>query len=894
MSRSRPPCASVLVLTAILLTAPRGVDAATWESIPLPGGVSLLRCALGVPAHVTDERLIGEHWRRALALDIGGPHLADTTTFAAWLTGVDRATDGRPHEAVSLAEAEGRRTRARLASALETAGLSLRSRSGRHAVEALPLAPGDIRARVNGCLDRDPLALAGTLNAGGSLALLPEPGAIGAPLGLASWRMLLREPGLTGADLVALLLTDPNVGVLHTALADLPLETLAVVRNDADLLSRLLQMPGRFALMADALRIEDARVRTPGGPALVDGWRRLTGRGPDGPARFLRDLLGRDRGAVALLYATVARFDTMGLAPVRTPDELIRLYDIVISMPRNWDPDIRPLTRPEPDPQRALPALATLMPPQPSGRRFWEAVLRGRRLPDDPQAAREGPEADFVWLAGLIASAPGGWEQSLSAVAHAARLAGAGTGVAAHRIVEAMAGFQRFTSLGDVFDRMPSISIDTMTRGYARAERLSGGEERAPLAVLQWQGLLASIHLAHERGSLDAAQSQVMTARLFDVEPDGRGFGGRLIRVADDLGRAMPPSSGSLDERWLGALLGPGDDSTALVSLEGLRFAVRVRHAWHQRALAVRAAQRLPTLDDTIRLGVEALALDEARTAADVKRVADVLDELRPRVGVTLVPFVGRQEPTDLGSLIEEEIRTLRRITNDGQASRATRSVGMLMWIAEELFARSLLGLLYAVELGAGIEAGPAVADLWGQHDAGFGGATDETRRVLRWQSPRRTGGRAVTGAVLGLAGALAEQAYRRFPGSPAPVAPILRERDRMELALLLTRIRDGDRHPAEAPGRPRTAFSLIVDLGLALNERLRQFLDSRSLPASLLAPLAALAYPALLDEPAFWHPDDRTAGLAFISGLSDARLDEWLFSLVASGELAAPEGVLR
>jgi hypothetical protein len=140
------------------------------------------------------------------------------------------------------------------------------------------------------------------------------------------WAALRSGQRQVGANLVDVLLSDPAIARLYSALAN----------EDTETRQALQQAPGLRALLPYAdvldfyggqLRIRSGRVAVPGGADAELAWKELVGASPDSPRHFVPDLLARDRGWMAAYFDTLFRVSPAQQAHLTETPRLRRLYD---------------------------------------------------------------------------------------------------------------------------------------------------------------------------------------------------------------------------------------------------------------------------------------------------------------------------------------------------------------------------------------------------------------------------------------------------------------------------------------------------------------------------------------------------------------------------------------
>lgn len=136
---------------------------------------------------------------------------------------------------------------------------------------------------------------------------------------------LWRQKG--GADVLDVLLHDPQMDLLYWALSKNDEETRAALRGTRGLKS-LLPLAPAMDFYGSQLSIRSGRVQVPGGAGAERGWEELVGASPNSPGDFAERLFGKDRGWLAAYFDAVSRVSRAQQVHLTEGTRLKQLYDV--------------------------------------------------------------------------------------------------------------------------------------------------------------------------------------------------------------------------------------------------------------------------------------------------------------------------------------------------------------------------------------------------------------------------------------------------------------------------------------------------------------------------------------------------------------------------------------
>lgn len=290
---------------------------------------------------------------------------------------------------------------------------------------------------------------------------------------------------------------------------------------------------------------------------------------------------------------------------------------------------------------------------------------------------------------------------------------------------------------------------------------------------------------------------------------------------------ALPPPGPLPPDIGAAAAVAAGAAAAPTVEWEGTRYRVDLAAAEASRLERLRGEQARPYLSAARVLVAMADALSDSALARDrLRREAGEFERVAQAVGWTEAELWTRGDARvrsrDLAS-------ALQRAAKEGSAAGAARLAPAVLALADDLFARGLMELAYAVAMGQPEGLGFSADEIAGRHDFGLY-AGRVRHRYGPWELPvaaadskRPWGG---TGSLLGLDVAFAPLSLVRL-SSRLPSKPTLDEEDRRALIRNVALVRetalsDAQRDTIVAAiheGRARLAAARTPDEGAAIAE---------------------------------------------------------------------------
>jgi hypothetical protein len=748
-----------------------------------------------------------------------------------------------------------------------------------------------------------------------------HPDTLPLPLPAAIWTDVVFQGRATPQTLVASIAASRGASLLYYGLLSLDDATRAWLATQPELIADLTERhPAAFASAAPGLRVEQHALRVPGGAAADPGWEALVGRRAAEPAEFLRALVASDGGRLAYFFGTVSQLTpaqirfALNLDAPSVADRITAargLYAAFGPLGPGWNIEDRAFWRPGLDPVLLAADLRVDdagRPVLPGTRRFWSAIFAGagdRAATAEASAARalaEGDPVDFAWLsAQVFRGAAAGHRRRYQAVLFASRTVAGITPDTARDVFDAVRAASDYPALGAVLERARITDVAVLAAAARRADRLAsmGDGGRAVRALAQFQGGLAVLTRAALRGSLPDVELSAAVGSLCAIEPGDRGdYEGRLVRwlagwtdrgrrepsapqtaasldpPADwDIARVYEDAPGPLDENLLRMLSGPPALAPRFVNWEGTRY--RFDLSWAEaRRLALRLGERpRPYLSSAHALVLMADALaGPALTRETLVREAGVLDQVTQVLG-----WNGPRLPADAPAKFRHVASALAGARRGADLRRAARLAPSLRLLADELLARGLIELTYAVSLGQPEGALVSAAEAARRHDFGLGADS-----LQAWHFPSAatdtTAGRGwrVVGSLLALDVRLAELSLVRLSSKLPSTTPTLQDLNRRVLveavALVEPRLlTETDRDTLVAAvrnGRARLAAARAPAEAVGLAEAIRIGPARRTLLRWVLAHDPGRAATFLAPSELFW--------LGLGNGRMDASLHAW------------------
>lgn len=606
------------------------------------------------------------------------------------------------------------------------------------------------------------------------------------PLSPAVWLGSIFSERETADGLLAAILRSRGASLLYAALLALDDDTRAWIAGERQLLSELAgaRAPA-FLVAAPGFRVAGGIVHVPGGERLRGAWEALVGRPVDAPASFLRALLGREQGHLAFFFGCTGEIPSSRLHALlgmdgegaADPHALRRLYGVMARTTIGWHLEERVFWRPQLDPL----LLAVDLPLNDAGRlnvpgtrRFWAAALdgrRGRKLPDSRSLG--GPRLDLLSLLEQVFTGSRLEDRRrYYGVLFASRTLPEITSGNALDALETVRAAYRYPALAGALERAKLTDLAAFAAAARRAERLSGLDGyQAHRALAQFQGALTLLARRASRSRMPASELASYVSSLSAVELSARGdYEGALVRwVYAHLG-GVPhanapgiPAAGELERAAIAAAAGMPESEPRFADWEGTRYRVDFPHAEAVRLVRLLGENPRPFLTSARRL----VDLADALRSPDAQRgsPAAVLEAIASDTGLD------RNDDWN-GSDAPERYRHVSAVVARG-GTGASGAVPGLLLLADDLLARGMMELAYAIALGHPDRSVISADDAAQRHDFGRDRLAPPDSP---WQFPVAAAtpprGWHVTGSLLGLDVRLSEFALVRLSSRPPTRKP--------------------------------------------------------------------------------------------------------------------------
>lgn len=682
------------------------------------------------------------------------------------------------------------------------------------------------------------------------------------PLPAAVWIDAVFGGRETPETLVSALLRSRGPALLYYGLLSLDDATREWLVTEPQLIAELAdQLPAAFVMAAPGLRVRGTALDVPGGEAAVPAWEALVGRGVGAAAGFTRALLRQDDGRLAFFFGTMAQL-TPGQLRVAlrldSPDAAIRvaaarrLRAVFERITPGWRVDDRVFWRPALDPALLVASLRTDsagLPVVPGTRQFWSAILVDRNRDMAPPGGEAGraafveDAADFTWLCEQIFTGNQDEDRRrYNLVLFVSRLAARSAHWSAAEAIVPLRAAHTLPALISSLERAKLVDVAAFAAAARRAEAMSAipDSERRPRALAQFQGTLALVTRAASRGGLRPEALASIISSVSAIELSGRGdYEGRLVRwltewlAAHVHGAPGPlelddfPAAGPMERDAIAALAGSPDVEPRFVDWEGTRYRLDFARAERLRLTRLLGEQSRPFLSSARALVAMADAIREELTDERLRQHAGAFDEIATAVGWTRAGEWDERVRRRFRGVVAE-LQPAARASDLRSASRLTPA---LLELADDLLARGLMELAYAVALGHKDLRAISPDEVARRHY--FGPKVQAGRRFTAWElpSPDAVPGRwRVTGSLLGLDVRLADFALLRLSSRPPSRTPTLagdHRRVLVETVALVdaASLTDQDRATivsAIRKGRARLAAARTPKDAVALAEEIR------------------------------------------------------------------------
>jgi hypothetical protein len=372
----------------------------------------------------------------------------------------------------------------------------------------------------------------------------------------------------------------------------------------------------------------------------------------------------------------------------------------------------------------------------------------------------------------------------------------------------------RYRGLVLALERMGVKRPATYASAIRHAAKLGPIEgRRGFIAQAQLQGALALVARMRAVGTLDAAAAERMVERIV-ASPftDDTRYAGALAHWFQTDLRPLLPAARDAEGAVLAGLSGPSEDSTPLprVTWEGQQYRLDFAGAERRRLQRVREKQGAIPLDLALQLadagrmlGMEAVQPDDLRDlATQMTAIAADIPQRSKEEETDNVP-IGVTVPASAHETLRKAAEELTRASRGKDAKRNPKLAEPLVELGDDLFARSLLSLAYAMDVGDPDGTVLLADDVSQRHDFGFSIKDNDARARVVWSVPRQdispNSPWHVTGSLLGLDMALSSLALRRVSSDHVLEAPRLTSNARDTFAASVSllnplELRDGDR----------------------------------------------------------------------------------------------------
>ncbi|HJU41594.1 MAG TPA: hypothetical protein VJ691_02230 [Vicinamibacterales bacterium] len=559
-----------------------------------------------------------------------------------------------------------------------------------------------------------------------------EPISIAVPLTADHWRDLLGPKA--PRDLFTALISDRSVLLVCAGSLTTDASMRTLLERDRGLLRWIARTaPAAFWVAARSLRLENGRLRVPGGSAAEPIWEALAGEKVARTSEFLRALLVKDEGRLAWFYDSMATLPEhrarviAGGGIVEMQLENVRaLYEAFRSADTNWRLEQHPFLRGVTDPWIVTTqiGISNGAAAPPAAEWFWTALFERPNVVwrrSDIEADREpGVPVPPAWLVRNVTRTVAKERRDRYAMLRFAQSVFGD--IALHEYGDALialSGYRRYPAVLLSLDRMAITTPRVYSRAVEAASRIDelSGRNRKH-AVVAFQAALTIIERARVTRAIDVATARRLVLALADAVESGERRAGAIVQwMLTGLVDALPPlivpdqwtGRTAYESRFLQALAGAPATSPPTLKWEGLDYRVDYFSSEHARIKRIREQLTSPGLDAAIAAG------------------------------------------------------------------------------DEEKIAHALTVLIYAPALGD--PEGPALlgGDIPMRHNLGVEGAAGVRREILAWSLPREQVGDGspwhIEGSLLGLDIALARLTLRRLADNEMPVAPTINLNDLLTLA---------------------------------------------------------------------------------------------------------------
>jgi hypothetical protein len=655
--------------------------------------------------------------------------------------------------------------------------------------------------------------------------------AVPVPLTADLWADAVFHRRVTRDTLVTAIVADRNASLLCHGLTKLDDATLEYFAAHPSLLTRIYERSAPlFAAFANSIRIRENRVVPAGDAAAAALWELVLNEKTTRADRFVTSLLEGSDGRLAYLYDTIAQVDGPRQAFLlgawlndTARFERFRALAAAMSGVREWHVRVLPFGRSSYDLGMALTRIAVGSdgrPAPPAARGFWQRVFVGTELADEQPF-------DAAWVAETVVGADVRQRgDRLDQITFAQRVFGNDASNRADQLFT-LRSMPRFRALLLSLERAGIRTPGLYAALVRHASKASGFESRRGYVVqAQLQAAIAIVTRMTSVGTLDRAAAERLLERLSALPVEsGPGYAGGVARWLREVVYPLMPQATDIEGAIIGGLAGrPLDPATARrITWEGQRYRLDLTAAEQQRLRRVREKQAAPPIDLPLQMAEAAQTLrSDKLTTDDLQDVvtqfnalaSDLPEKTRDEEADDLPVGVGMPPP--LHETIKRASDELTKALRGKELKRAAKVAEPIVELADDLLARNLLSLAYAISIGDPEGTALLADDVSHRHDFGFALKDSEMRARLVWAVPRQEFAPGVPwhvgGSVLGLDIALSTLALRRVVTDRMLEAPKLTSNARDTFATSVSlldplALRDDDRDAivaAIARGRER------------------------------------------------------------------------------------------
>jgi len=624
------------------------------------------------------------------------------------------------------------------------------------------------------------------------------------PLPADTWSDAIFRKRVSRDALATAVLADRNASLLCHGLTRLDDETLEFFGSHPALLTRIYEHSAPlFAAFAASIHVRDSKVVPIGDDAMASLWETVLNERLNRADRFIAALFETNDGRLAYLYDLIEQMDAphraflLGswLTDTARAERFRVLASAGVSAIREWHVRVLPFGRSSFDFGMAVMRIAVDergRPRPPASRALWVRVYGGSDSADSQPL-------DAAWVAdNIVAADVRQRSDRLDQLTFAQRVFGDadGSGADAVFVLRSMPRFRALLlTLERAGVRTPAIYA-AMVRHAAKASGFDG--RRGYVVQAQLQSSIAILTRMTMVGTLDRAQLERLLERLTVLPIEGAtGYTGGVARWLRETVHPVMPAASDIEGALVAGLAGPVTDPETMrrVTWEGQRYRLDPTAAERQRLRRIREKQSAPPIDLPLQMAEAARALrSDKLTAEDLQDIVTQFTAL-----ATDLPEKAREEEADdlpLGVGMPPPLRETLRKANDDlmralrnkDLKRAPRIAEPIVELADDLLARNLLSLAYAISLGDPEGTVLLADDVSHRHDFGFALKDSEMRARLVWAIPRQEVAPAVpwhvAGSVLGLDIALSTLALRRVATDHMLEAPKLTSNARDAFAM--------------------------------------------------------------------------------------------------------------